>query len=305
MLSILTDTEKAVVETMTKGLLPEPALRFLEDVGHKMSRATYFRHKKKIEETKLERMQFIATHFQELHLEKIDRLELIDKLMWEQFEKEQQPSKKVKILESIANLQPFVMSSYESSSYAIEVTKRFNPKKSKDELMTFDEWFTSSISAKAYRIGNESDEDNGKYYRNLREKYDLYVEDWNWHQGFSALETDPCKSKAWTTAKPRPSIEDAESQAWADAESEPEAKPKSLITLPLISTQNNQPTVSSDITNTKTEEQRIIEPEPEPEEDKPLLYNCPFDNCSNSFETYEELAKHKESVHVLRSARRN
>jgi hypothetical protein len=56
MLSILTDTEKAVVETITKGLLPGPSLKFLEDVGHKMSRATYFRHKKKIEDTKQERI---------------------------------------------------------------------------------------------------------------------------------------------------------------------------------------------------------------------------------------------------------
>lgn len=74
MLSILSDTEKAVVETITRGMHVEPALEFLKDQGHKMSRATYFRQKKKIEEIKETRMQYIAEHFQELHLEKIDHI---------------------------------------------------------------------------------------------------------------------------------------------------------------------------------------------------------------------------------------
>ena len=55
---------------------------------------------------KLERMQFIADHFQELHLEKIDRLELIDRLMWQEYEKETQPYRRVKILETLLMLRP-------------------------------------------------------------------------------------------------------------------------------------------------------------------------------------------------------
>jgi hypothetical protein len=68
-----------------------------------MGLSTYYRYKKKIENMKLERMHFIADHFQELHLEKIDRLELIDRLMWQEFGKETQPYRRVKILETIAN----------------------------------------------------------------------------------------------------------------------------------------------------------------------------------------------------------
>lgn len=70
MLSILSDTEKAVVETITRGMHVEPAHEFLKDEGHKMSRATYFRHKKKIEEIKQTRIQYIAKLFQKMHLEK-------------------------------------------------------------------------------------------------------------------------------------------------------------------------------------------------------------------------------------------
>jgi len=43
MSSILTDIEKAVVQTMTMKLLPTSAVQYLNDVGFKMSRATYFR----------------------------------------------------------------------------------------------------------------------------------------------------------------------------------------------------------------------------------------------------------------------
>jgi hypothetical protein len=79
MLTILSDTERAVVETMIMNLLPTPALEYLRNAGFNLSRATYFRAKKRIEEKKQSRMQYIAEHFGELHLEKIDRLELIEK----------------------------------------------------------------------------------------------------------------------------------------------------------------------------------------------------------------------------------
>jgi hypothetical protein len=43
MVSMLTDTEKAVVQTMTMKLLHTSAVQYLNDVGFKMSRATDFR----------------------------------------------------------------------------------------------------------------------------------------------------------------------------------------------------------------------------------------------------------------------
>lgn len=184
MLGILSDTEKAVVETVTMGLLPGPALKYLNDKGFDISRATYFRCKKRVEDKKTERMPYIAEHFQEMHLEKIDRLELIDKLMWDQFEKEQQPYRKVKILESIANLQPYLTSFYESTTIAIEVSKKFNGNSSDDDKnrqLSFDEWFRIDyMRHNTPRIGNETAEENGQYYRDLQSKYNDYVKDWNY-----------------------------------------------------------------------------------------------------------------------------
>ena len=104
--------------------MPPEALVYLKDLGMEMGLSTYYRYRKKVEAMKLERMQFIAEHFQELHLEKIDRLELIDRLMWQEYEKETQPYRRVKILETIANAQANVSSYYESSTIALEVSAK-------------------------------------------------------------------------------------------------------------------------------------------------------------------------------------
>jgi hypothetical protein len=47
MLSMLSDTEKAVVETMRMRLTTDQALQYLKDNEFPMSRPSYFRHKKK------------------------------------------------------------------------------------------------------------------------------------------------------------------------------------------------------------------------------------------------------------------
>jgi hypothetical protein len=67
------------------------ALGYLKDLGHEMSRAKYFRQRKKIQEMKLERMHFIAKYFPDQHLERIDRCELVDRLWWENYHAEKDP----------------------------------------------------------------------------------------------------------------------------------------------------------------------------------------------------------------------
>ena len=123
MLSILTETQQAIVETATMRLHVTQALQYLKDAGHEMSRAKYFRQKKKIENMALERMHHIAkVAYKEQHLERIDRMELAEKLMWDNYHLEEDPSKKVKILESIISIQPYVSGYYDSTRYVLEET---------------------------------------------------------------------------------------------------------------------------------------------------------------------------------------
>ena len=67
MLSILSDTQKAVLDTVTMRLDLTNALDYVKHVGFPMKRRTYYRHKKKIEDMKLERMRFIAKVAYEEH----------------------------------------------------------------------------------------------------------------------------------------------------------------------------------------------------------------------------------------------
>ena len=103
MLNLLSDTEKAVVETIRMRLSTEESLKYMKDNGLSVSRATYFRHKKKLEEKKLERLYHMANlGFEYQHLDRIDGLELIEKKMWEEYNKEKGPWKRVQILKYIA-----------------------------------------------------------------------------------------------------------------------------------------------------------------------------------------------------------
>jgi hypothetical protein len=121
MLSILSDIEKAVVETIRMRLSTEHTLQYLKDNGFSVSRATYFRHKRKLEERKLERLYHIANiGFEYQCLDRIEGLELIEKKMWEEYNKEKSPWKRVQILKDIAEVQPYLSSIYEATKFVID-----------------------------------------------------------------------------------------------------------------------------------------------------------------------------------------
>src|SRR5215211_2288007 len=124
MLRILNDTEKAVVETIRMRLSTEQSLQYMKDNGFSISRATYFRHKKKLEEKKLERLYHMANlGFEYQCLDRIDDLELIEKKMWEEYNKEKDPWKRVQILKELVQIQPYLSSIYEATKFVIDDKK--------------------------------------------------------------------------------------------------------------------------------------------------------------------------------------
>ena len=121
MLSILSDSQKAVVDTITMRLNLSQALEYVKHAGFEMSERTYYRHKRKVQEMKLERMHFIAkVAYEEQHLERVDRMELIENQMWTNYWHEKEPLKRVKILTHIVNIQPFISTYYEATKYLVE-----------------------------------------------------------------------------------------------------------------------------------------------------------------------------------------
>lgn len=78
---MLDDIEKLVVETIRMRLTTQQALENLKDNEFPVSRATYFRHKRRVEEKKLERFTHIAKiGFEDQHLQRVDGLEIIEKM---------------------------------------------------------------------------------------------------------------------------------------------------------------------------------------------------------------------------------
>jgi hypothetical protein len=121
MLSILSDSQKAVVDTIVMKLKLNQCLEYVEEVGYKMSERTYYRKKKQVEDMKLERMRFIAkVAYEEQHLERLDKMELIENQMWTNYWREKEPYKKVKILSEIANIQPIVSAYYDATKGLLE-----------------------------------------------------------------------------------------------------------------------------------------------------------------------------------------
>jgi hypothetical protein len=121
MLSILTDGQKAIVDTMTMRLNTKQSLEYLKKHGYEMNERKFFRQKKKVESLKLKRLYHIAKiGFEEQHLERIHTVETCIKLMWDNYEKCENPYQKTKILESIISAQPYLSSYYEATHFVVK-----------------------------------------------------------------------------------------------------------------------------------------------------------------------------------------
>lgn len=119
--SILNDRQKAVIETIRMRLSEQKSLEYLKEVGFHCSVATFYREKKKVEHMKLMRLYHIAKiGFQDQHLDRIDNTELCLKLMWENYNKEQDPYKRFQMLKEIILVQPYLSSYYEATKLVIE-----------------------------------------------------------------------------------------------------------------------------------------------------------------------------------------
>lgn len=136
--NILTDTETAVLQTMTMQMSPTKALEYLKGAGIEISERTYFRCKKRVEATKWQRLYRIAEVFTDQHLHRIDRLELIESLMWRNYHEEKSPYKKVDILSSIVNMQPYLSNYYGATRFVLEKRLKIDPIKKPPIYMDID-----------------------------------------------------------------------------------------------------------------------------------------------------------------------
>ena len=162
---MLSETEKGVIETIRMRLTTDQSLQYLKDNGFSMSRSSYFRRKKKLEEKKLKRLYEIAKiGFQDQHLETIDQYEMGFKMMWQNVLRERDPYRQNQMIKDILLLKPYLSAYYEATKLIIDKQqseyKKFLGKNQKEQ-----QWQLQEDEDK-----EEEKELNGDSYNNYQQQ---------------------------------------------------------------------------------------------------------------------------------------
>jgi len=143
--NLITDRQRAVVETMRMKLSERLALAYLKGEGFEMCAMTWYREKRKLESLKLKRLYHIAQiGFQDQHLETIDQYEMGFKMMWQNVLRERDPYKQNAMIRDILLLKPYLSSYYEATKLIIEKQPENNESVNEQEQEQIRE--SSSIS---------------------------------------------------------------------------------------------------------------------------------------------------------------
>jgi len=121
----LNDTEILVMQTMVMRLNEVDSLAWIhahqENVKKKMDRQRFYRIKGKLKSTTEKRkFELQKQGLWEQHLERIDQLETAIKFSWENYHREQNPTRRQKILDSIVAIQPLLSTYYAATQEVIE-----------------------------------------------------------------------------------------------------------------------------------------------------------------------------------------
>jgi len=114
--------QQIVMECMITQRTTSQTLDILKEKGFKITDRTLRREKKIIKEKNLKRLFHIAKtyDFQNEHIERLHKLEYLERGMFDDIKECQDPYKRTKIREMIANLQPIISTYIESTNYVVE-----------------------------------------------------------------------------------------------------------------------------------------------------------------------------------------
>lgn len=117
---------------MAMNLSEKQSMEYLKDRGFSISRESYYKYKRKIKNSRFERLSLIAKQgFVDQHLERIDQLELIQQEYWKLYRETKDTFKKALILEKIAELQTYISPYYSASKRVMEMSITSNKEQTK------------------------------------------------------------------------------------------------------------------------------------------------------------------------------
>ena len=134
----LSGRQQAIVETMRMRLTETKALEYLAnpDIGFSMSKRTFYREKNKIKKLTFQRLSLIAQQgFQDQHIERIDNLELIHKLMWKEYHLCTSAYQRAQILKDIRDMQPYLSAYYDATRDVMEKSSSTEPPKQPEKII--------------------------------------------------------------------------------------------------------------------------------------------------------------------------
>lgn len=121
MKTTLNERQKIVLECVYRQLSLKDSLTYLRDQGFPSSESTLKRDKNFIKKNSLLRLyQLAKVDFRALHQERLEKIKVIESLMWKDMEECDDPYKRAKIKEMIANLQPIISAYEDTAQYVIE-----------------------------------------------------------------------------------------------------------------------------------------------------------------------------------------
>ena len=120
----LNDSELLVMQTIVMRLNEKESLAWIrshQDTKKKMEGRSFYRIKGRLKSSSEKRkFELQKNGLWEQHLERIDQLETALKFSWENFHREKDASKKQRILDSIAAIQPLLSTYYSATQEVVE-----------------------------------------------------------------------------------------------------------------------------------------------------------------------------------------
>lgn len=123
------DLEVLIVQTQVMRLTEKESIAWLKAHGQDVALSTFYRIKGLIKSsTDKRKFELMRNGLLEQHFERIDQLETILKLSWENYHRTDKIMEKQKILDSIMNIQPLLSKYYEATQLVSEHdAKRVQP----------------------------------------------------------------------------------------------------------------------------------------------------------------------------------
>jgi hypothetical protein len=103
---------------MVMRLDEKESLEYVKEQGFDLSRAQYYRIKKKIHDSRFDRLFRIAKGFVDHHLERMDTIDLVHHEMWTSYRKGDY--KAMDALSKIAEIQPIISNYFDASKLVME-----------------------------------------------------------------------------------------------------------------------------------------------------------------------------------------